>query len=238
MKLLVFTEANLLVVEQNLESSLVIAEDIFQKIKKSGLTIFDISFPNLNVYFELGIACALDKKILMTFNPTLYYELHPNEKIPFDINQFRYLEYQNNEELENELVRKVEAIVKLEDFSKVDLVKIYKKVQKISRELKIDTEAEQIKEDREISDYEENVVCNVLDQFWNDRGLKEKDYEDVRYDELVAKVSEQFGRDYYYRLKDILSYLYLSNSYQPLIAHLDRAEFHSFRHDYDNKRKK
>ncbi len=110
----------------DLENSLLIAEDIFQKIKKAGLTIFDISYPNLNVYFELGIACALDKKILLTFNPTLYYDLHSEEKMPFDINQFRYLEYRNNNELENELVRKVEALIKLEDFTKVDLQKIYK----------------------------------------------------------------------------------------------------------------
>lgn len=219
------------------ENSLIVVEDIVQKIKKAGLTIFDISIPNLNVYFELGLACALDKKILLTLNRSLYYESHPREGIPFDINQFRYLEYRTTQDLEHALIKRVEALVRLDDFTKVDLQKIYTKVQKIARALQIDSEATQIKEDREISDYEEKVVRDVLQEFWDDPELKKRDFRGVRYDDMAVKVSTQFGREYYDRLKEILIYLYRSGFYKPLIGHLDRAEFDALRYDEEKNAK-
>jgi len=119
----------------DLEDDLIIMDSVCQKIKRAGLTIFDISVPNPNVYYELGLASALDKKILLIYNPTLHYESCPEERIPFDINQFRYVEYHSISELKSKLKQKVEALIKLEDFTRVDLQKVYQKVQKITESI-------------------------------------------------------------------------------------------------------
>ena len=114
----------------DLENELIIMNDICKKIKKANLTIIDISLPNNNVYFELGLACALDKKILLIYNHEYYYELHPDDKLPFDINQFRYIEYHTLSDLERQLQDKIETAIVLEDYTKVNIYKVYEKVKK------------------------------------------------------------------------------------------------------------
>lgn len=221
----------------DLEDGLIVMDSICQKIKKAGLTIFDISVPNLNVYYELGLACALDKKILLIYNSTLYYKAHPEEKIPFDINQFRCVEYQSIEDLEPKLKRKVETFIKLEDYTKVDLQKVYQKVQKIARHLNLDSKAEQIIEDRDISDYELEKTCDALDTYWNDPKLKANNFHDIKYYEVELTIRRNIGTENYSKVKQILRAIYWRGQYQPLIARLESlpAELSDVKRDFEQR---
>ncbi len=223
----------------DLEDGLIVMDNICQKIKKAGLAIFDISVPNLNVYYELGLACALDKKILLTYNSTLYYKAHPEQKIPFDINQFRYVEYQSIEDLEPQLKRKVETLIKLEDYTKVDLQKVYQKVQKIARHLNLDSKAEQIIEDWDISNYELEKTCDVLDTYWNDPKMEANNFHGIKYHEVELKIRSNLGTENYSKIKEILRAIYWREQYQPLIAHLEflPSELFDVKRDFEQREK-
>lgn len=221
----------------DLEDGLIIMEDVCQKIKKAGLTIFDISVPNPNVYYELGLACALDKKILLTFNSTLHYKAHPKEKIPFDINQFRYVEYSSASDLEQKLKRKIESLVRLENYIKIDLQKVYQKVQKITRHLDLDSPAEQIIEDWEISDYEIEKTCDALDIYWNDPKLEKENFSGIAYHDVELKIRDKIGSNNYSKVKAILRAIYWNGQYQQLIANLEYlpAELFDVKSNFEQK---
>jgi hypothetical protein len=206
----------------DLEHRLIIMDDVCQKMKKAGLTIFDISIPNPNVYYELGIACALDKKILLTFNSTLYYKEHTEEKIPFDINQFRYVEYQSIQDLEPKLKKKIESIVRLEDYTKIDLQKVYQKIQKVTRHFGLDSVAEQVMEDWGITDYEIEKTSDALDKYWNNPILEKKGFEGIEYGDVEHRIRSEIGTNNYSKVKAILRAIYWNGQYQQLIAKLER----------------
>jgi len=224
----------------DLEDGLIIMDDVCQKMKKAGLTIFDISVPNPNVYYELGIACALDKKILLTFNFTLYYKEHPEEKIPFDINQFRYVEYQSIQDLEPKLKKKIETIVRLEDYTKIDLQKIYRKIQKVTRHLGLDSIAEQIIEDWDITDYEIEKVCDALDNYWNDQMCESAGFEGIEYGDVEHRIRNEIGTNNYSKVRAILRAIYWNGQYQKLIAKLERlpAELFEIKRHFEQQEKK
>lgn len=76
--------ANITRADEVLGSNIII-DDIISQIKKSNIIIADITVRNANVYYELGYAHALGKKvILIAQNGT---------EIPFDIAYIRYLTY-------------------------------------------------------------------------------------------------------------------------------------------------
>ena len=213
-------------------------DDISTKIKKANLTIFDITISNLNVYFELGLACALDKNIILTFNP-VHNERDSNEDLPFDINQFRYIEYRNIDELKEKLKPQIESIIKTEpsDSGSLDLNKIFKKLQKITRHFKLDSEAEQIKEDFNISDYEIEVSCDVLDEYWNNKELKSNNFKDVDYLEIEVKIRNILSTNNWNRVKFILIHIYWTNRYQPLLANMkSTSEFWQISQDYQSQK--
>lgn len=80
-----------------------VMEDIIQLITSSRIIICDLSRKNPNVFYELGLAHALGKDvILITQN---------EEDVPFDLKQFRYIFYLNNGEGLEELVTKISARV-------------------------------------------------------------------------------------------------------------------------------
>ncbi|MEK0371019.1 MAG: hypothetical protein QQN55_07690 [Nitrosopumilus sp.] len=221
----------------DLENGLIIMDDISKKIKKAGLTIFDISKPNLNVYFELGIACTLDKKILLTFNPTYYYNLNPKEKLPFDINQFRYIEYRSNEELKQKLKPQIESIIKVETSSLISIQQIYGKLQKLTRHFDLDSKAEQVKEDFNISDYEIEVTCNVLNEYWDNRELEKNEYKDVDYMDIEMKIRHKLSTNDWNRVKFILIHIYWDGYYQQLLANMESPlEFLGIKRDYESQR--
>ena len=66
-----------------------IIQDIWKLINESGLVIADISVHNPNVFYELGIAHTIGKKVLMI-------KKEGSEKSPFDIGFWRYFEYETN----------------------------------------------------------------------------------------------------------------------------------------------
>lgn len=72
-----------------------ILRHIIKQIMKSRIVIANISSRNPNVFYELGIAHAIGKPVLM-ISETLI-------DLPFDINSTRIMTYQNEEELKNRL---------------------------------------------------------------------------------------------------------------------------------------
>ncbi len=63
-----------------------IYEDIITNIIKSDIIIADITIKNANVFYELGYAHALKKHVILI--------RQPSDNVPFDIAQFRYIEYE------------------------------------------------------------------------------------------------------------------------------------------------
>lgn len=77
--------------------------NIFKTLQKAGMVIAEISSPNPNVYYEIGVADTLGKETLFLYDPG------KNNKIPADKVDVHYVEYsQSNlpeakERLKNEL---------------------------------------------------------------------------------------------------------------------------------------
>lgn len=65
-----------------------IYDDIITNIIESDIIIADITVKNANVFYELGYAHALKKKVILIRQPC--------DNVPFDIAQFRYIEYELN----------------------------------------------------------------------------------------------------------------------------------------------
>ena len=85
-----------------------IMEDIWSSILSAHLVIADITGRNPNVFYELGIAHTLGKKvILLTQN---------KDDIPFDLNRYRHIIYQDNFDGYEVLKKKLEGAIK--DLSK------------------------------------------------------------------------------------------------------------------------
>lgn len=63
-----------------------IYNDIITNIIESDIIIVDITVKNANVFYELGYAHALKKNVILI--------RQPHNNVPFDIAQFRYIEYE------------------------------------------------------------------------------------------------------------------------------------------------
>lgn len=66
----------------------VVINDLWEDINRAGIIIAEISEPNPNVWYELGLAHALNKPVIM-----LRKKAENTEKIPFDVSHLRILEY-------------------------------------------------------------------------------------------------------------------------------------------------
>jgi len=84
-----------------------IMEDIWQSILKSKIIIADITGRNPNVFYELGIAHTLGKEVILLTQRV--------EDIPFDLNRYRHIIYEDNydgyEKLKNELKATIRDII-------------------------------------------------------------------------------------------------------------------------------
>lgn len=69
----------------DIESQRNILKDIINKINSSDLIVADLTDLNPNVFYELGIAHALRKKVLLLTQAV--------EDIPFDLKSYRHMEY-------------------------------------------------------------------------------------------------------------------------------------------------
>lgn len=67
-----------------------IIQDIFNLIRSAAIVVVDISGKNANVFYELGIAHALGKEVVIISRDT--------DKMPFDIVHHRILKYYPNHE--------------------------------------------------------------------------------------------------------------------------------------------
>lgn len=66
-----------------------IPKDIISEITSADVIIVDVTLPNPNVYYELGYAHSSgDEKVIIT-------RLDSNDKIPFDISNYRILNYKD-----------------------------------------------------------------------------------------------------------------------------------------------
>ncbi len=76
-----------------------VLEDIWKAIKESEIIIADTTSKNPNVFYEIGIAHALGKKVVLITQNI--------DDIPFDFRRFRHIHYEDNtdgiEILENEI---------------------------------------------------------------------------------------------------------------------------------------
>ncbi len=63
-----------------------IYNDIITNIIESDIIIADITVKNANVFYELGYAHALKKNVILI--------RQPHDNVPFDVVQFRYIEYE------------------------------------------------------------------------------------------------------------------------------------------------
>ena len=66
----------------------IVIDDIWEDINRAGLILAEISEPNPNVWYELGLAHALNKPVIMLRKKT-----SDTEKIPFDVSHLRVLVY-------------------------------------------------------------------------------------------------------------------------------------------------
>lgn len=65
-----------------------ISNDIFLKLMHSKYVIADITYPNPNVFYELGIRHSIS-------NQTILIREKTNAPVPFDISHLKYIEYEN-----------------------------------------------------------------------------------------------------------------------------------------------
>jgi hypothetical protein len=86
-----------------------IMDDIWRTLNESRLVIADITDPNPNVMYELGITHALGK-------PHLLLTADPSERVPFDIKQIRHIAYRTTParrvQLKKDLRRHLRALLK------------------------------------------------------------------------------------------------------------------------------
>ena len=105
-----------------------IVDDIISAIDKSKITIVDISgeYPNRNVFYELGIAHILKQ------NQTIIITQDEYTNLPFDINHFRIIKYEDSivgkNEYEEKLRKTIECILR-------DLKSFYKEEYKFALDL-------------------------------------------------------------------------------------------------------
>ena len=63
-------------------------EDVWKGINEANIVIADITNRNPNVFYELGIAHTLGKKVILLTQHI--------EDIPFDLKRYRIIEYEDN----------------------------------------------------------------------------------------------------------------------------------------------
>jgi len=85
-----------------------IIEDIWEYINKAKIIIADVTGRNSNVFYELGIAHTVGKKVIIL---TQF-----DNDVPFDLKYFRYFKYTDNEEgwkiLKTSIKNTVETLLK------------------------------------------------------------------------------------------------------------------------------
>lgn len=79
-----------------------ISNDIFTKLMHSKYVIADVTYPNPNVFYELGIRHAISSR-------TILIKERITERVPFDISHLRYIEYTKDPGGMEELSKQLKA---------------------------------------------------------------------------------------------------------------------------------
>lgn len=91
-----------------------ILENIIQDIKDSSIIVADISGKNPNVYYELGLAHAWNKNVIIICSNSSY-ENDYNEKFPFDVSTKMILlygqTYDETKKIAKEVVRRIKKLL-------------------------------------------------------------------------------------------------------------------------------
>lgn len=97
----------------NLFEPAVIVDDIWREINKAEIVIADITIHNANVFYEIGIAHTLGKKVILIKQDN-------GQDAPFDINLWRYYDYNLSPINVKKFKEKMVVLIKkiLEDKSK------------------------------------------------------------------------------------------------------------------------
>lgn len=92
-----------------------ILSNIIEDIKKANIIVADLSGKNPNVYYELGLAHAWNKKVIIICSKESYKKDY-NERLPFDIATkmilFYGTTYDDIKKLSKSVVRQIQAILK------------------------------------------------------------------------------------------------------------------------------
>lgn len=80
-----------------------IMEDVWKGILNSEIILADITDRNPNVFYELGIAHTLGKKVILITQDV--------NDIPFDLNRFRHIVYQDNFDGYEVLIKQLKAVI-------------------------------------------------------------------------------------------------------------------------------
>ena len=80
-----------------------ITDRIIDMIKRAKFIVADLTYERPNVYFELGYARALGKTVLTTAKQ--------DTEIHFDVKDWTYIPYEDENELESELSARLEKVL-------------------------------------------------------------------------------------------------------------------------------
>lgn len=92
--------------EQNQESDQTINDSIISQIKKSRFCIADFTLHRNGVYFEAGYSLGRGLKVIYCCFKSDFDKAH------FDINHYQHIIYDNNDDLKQKLINKIEAWIK------------------------------------------------------------------------------------------------------------------------------
>lgn len=92
--------------EENIDSEKTINDAIIANLKKCNFCIADFSYHSNGVYFESGFALGQGKKVIYTCSKKEFANAH------FDIKPLQHIIYETPEQLEKDLINKIEAWIK------------------------------------------------------------------------------------------------------------------------------
>jgi hypothetical protein len=95
-----------------------LSENIVKQIQKAGLVIADISVPNANVFYELGIADTMGRDVF------LLYEKSAEQNLPADIQGAHYFAYNSNN-ITEEVERFADNLIQWKTENRVDITLKY-----------------------------------------------------------------------------------------------------------------
>jgi nucleoside 2-deoxyribosyltransferase len=92
--------------EENVDSDKTINDAIIANLKRCHFCISDFSFHSNGVYFESGFALGQGKKVIYTCSKEEFANAH------FDIRPLQHIIYDSTDQLESDLINKIEAWIK------------------------------------------------------------------------------------------------------------------------------